>query len=60
VVMESINVVIDDESTTDHNEGEQAELNDTQTGIFELIPNIPNKTRYNTFEDIQNTPQLKR
>jgi ERCC4-type nuclease len=60
VVMESVNVVIDDESTTDHNEGEQAELNDTQIGIFELIPNIPNKTRYNTFEDIQNTPQLKR
>jgi ERCC4-type nuclease len=58
--MESVNVVIDDESTTDHNEGEQAELNDTQIGIFELIPNIPNKTRYNTFEDIQNTPQLKR
>ena len=59
MVTEFVNVVIDDESTIHHNEGGQAELHKTQTGISEVILDIPNNTRSTTFGDIWDTPQVE-
>jgi hypothetical protein len=60
VVREFVNVIIDDESTTDHNKEEQAELHETQTSISEFILDIPDNTGSTTSEDIRDTPQVEK